>query len=87
MPEYNFADMLDDDGEMENNDIQQCADLWLTSMNKNCFSQKKMYSEMAASIDLTTTGIQNIDTGLKEYIKINRQHILEQRDEEINGIK
>ena len=38
------------------------------------------------SIDLSDNGIESIETNLKEYIRINRQHILTKRDDEIQNI-
>ena len=35
---------------------------------------------------MSNNGIESIETNLKEYIRINRQHILTKRDDEIQNI-
>lgn len=42
--------------------------------------------EEQESINLTDKGIRQLDIGLSEYLRINRQHIIQLRDQEIQKV-
>ena len=46
-----------------------------------------MSEEEQPSIDLTDNGVESLQTSLKEYLKINRENLEQQRDEEIESAK
>lgn len=48
-----------------------------------CCDSVKLYLAMQQSVDLTDHGIENIESSLREYVRVNREHIEARRDREV----